>query len=194
MNRPPKPDGSQLEDWIEPLTLRGRWGRVDSSNKGFVDRATMEDVASAFQTEFGVLIDNIREGQDPPDIIARVNGREASIELVEFLKESVREKEAKRLPISFEERLWKREPVIEKLNYLLDKKHALYARRSDGFIADALLIHSCELWLDAAEVEAWLEGVEFRPRDTIRSAYFALEHLPNYPKPHWPLFKLYGSL
>jgi hypothetical protein len=194
MSRPPKPDGSKLEDWIEPLTLRGRWGRVDSSNKGFVDRGTVEDAASAFATEFGLRLENIREGQDPPDILACIEDRDVSIELVEFLKESVREKEVKKLPVSFDEKLWTREAVIEKLNYLLDKKQAVYARRSDGFVADALLIHSCELWLDAGDVEQWLEGVVFEPRKTIRAAYFVMEHLPNDPKPHWPLFRLYGDL
>jgi hypothetical protein len=194
MSRPPKPDGSKLEDWIEPLTLRGRWGRVDSSNKGFVDRGTVEDVASAFATEFGLRLENIREGPDPPDILACIEDRDVSIELVEFLKESVREKEVKKLPVSFDEKLWTREAVIEKLNYLLDKKQAVYARRSDGFVADALLIHSCELWLDAGDVEQWLEGVVFEPRKTIRAAYFVMEHLPNDPKSHWPLFRLYGDL
>ncbi|MBL8552190.1 MAG: hypothetical protein JNJ73_19535 [Hyphomonadaceae bacterium] len=187
-----KPDGARLEDWIEPMTLRGRWGRVDSSNKSFVDRGTVEDIAPAFAAEFSMVLENVREGADPPDVLARLDGRDVGIELVEFLNETVREREAMKLPITFEDRLWSKEATIAKLNALLDKKNALYARRPDGFAADILVIHSCEMWLNKADVETWVSQVTFEPRSAIRAAYFALERLPDSPKPHWPLFRLYG--
>ncbi|MEJ0022861.1 MAG: hypothetical protein WDN76_05050 [Alphaproteobacteria bacterium] len=157
-----------------------------------MDRGTIQDVASAFAAEFGISITSIREGTDPPDVIATANGRDVSIELVEFLNEAMRIKEAQKRPVVFEEKLWTGAAVLEKLNAVLDKKDAIYDRRDDGFAADILLIHSCELWLNAGDVEKWLVNEEFEPRRTIRSAYFALERLPDYPKPHWPLFKLYG--
>lgn len=82
--------------------------------------------------------------------------------------------------------------TVAKANFLLDKKQALYARDSGGFVADILLIHSCELWLNALDLETWLAEAVFAPCSTIRSCYFALGRLPDYPKDHWPLFRLYG--
>jgi hypothetical protein len=186
-----KPDGTHLEDWITPLTARGRWGRVSSENKSFVDCDLIYDVAPAFSAEFGMELSAVREGSDPPDVVAIHEGRETSIELVELLKQTVRQKRAVGQQVTFDEQLWSREEFIAAVNALLDKKEATYQRRKDRFTTDILLIHSCEIWLDAIAVNQWLAAETFDPRPTIRSAYFTQERLPNYNKPHWPLHRLY---
>ena len=190
-----KADGSSVEDWVKPLTIGGRWGRVSSSNKEMVDvSAVRDDFAPSFRAEFGIELEDMWPGGDPPDITARIGTRLISVELVELMHDAVREKKANGLPVSFDEQQWNEEQLIAKLNFLLDKKEAKYARRADGFRTDALLIVSCELWMSRTSVADWLSRTTFRPRSTIGSAYFGIEGLPNNPTPHFPLHCLYGVL
>ena len=190
-----KPDGSRIEDWIKPLTVGGRWGRVTSANKEMVDvSAVRDDFAPSFKAEFGIALEDMRPGSDPSDIAARVGTRTVSIELVELMHESVREKKAKGIVPSFEEQQWSETELIAKLNFLLDKKETKYTRRKDGFVADALLIASSELWLPRDQAAEWVARATFEPRSTIRSAYFGIEGLPDNPKAHFPLFCLYGAM
>jgi hypothetical protein len=118
-----------------------------------------------------------------------------AVELVELLDQEVRAKRARLrpgYPGEFDDQQWSRDTFEESVNVLLDKKQEKYART--GFVADALVIHSGELWLTWQMSAQWLGEVEFTPRANLRSAYLLLFYDPSYGHTHWPLFAIYGGL
>lgn len=183
-------EGGNWTEWIEPLTKRGRWGRRSASDKSLVEVDAVRDVVPAFAAEFGLTLGDVRPGNDPPDVVASMNGRELNIEVCELLNRQVREKRARGLTISHEEQLWTEEQFFRGVNDLVGKKDRRYQSRA-GFEVDILLIVSCELWLYPEQAKQWLSVRHGTRTRCIRSAYFAQEQLPDYPKPHWPLFRIF---
>lgn len=149
-----------LSDWIEPSRKKGRWARLgtDAPEKALRGVEIVGDTAPAFRAQFGIELSGIRAGAEPPDTHARMGGRSVSIELTELLNRSIREKRARGERVSWDEQQWTERAWRGEVDKLLDEKHALYSGREDRFIADALLIHSCELWLSPFDVEGWLAG------------------------------------
>jgi hypothetical protein len=183
-------DDGNPRDWVEPLTKRRRWGRRSSRDKTLVEVDAVRDVSPAFLAEFGLTLTAIRPGNDPPDVLANVDGRDISIEVCELLKSDVRVKRARELPIAHEEQLWTEDKFQRKLSTLVTKKVLRYSARPELHI-DILLVVSCELWLMSEKAREWVSALRMERPLCIPSAYFAQERLPDYPKPHWPLARLF---
>jgi hypothetical protein len=183
-------DDGNPRDWVEPLTKRGRWGRRSSRDKTLVELDAVRDVSPAFLAEFGVNLTAIRPGNDPPDVLANVDGHDINVEVCELLKTDVRVKRAKELPIAHEEQLWTEDEFQRKLRELVAKKVLRYSARQ-GLDIDILLVVSCELWLMPEQAQEWVSALRMEHPKCIRAAYFAQERLPDYPKPHWPLVRLF---
>jgi len=192
-------DDDSMDDWINAINKGGIFGRRSSADKRIVDRSTATHFATAYQSIYGMEITNICDGPDPPDVKAQVGCKSIGLEMVELLKPEVRRKKVRAFPAlaypgQFEESQWTRNEFERGVNYLLDAKEEKYANRPEDWVADALIVHTDEDWLDWAAVQKWLMEVSFRPRHKIRSAYLLLFYSPYYPKPHWPLFRMFGEI
>ena len=163
-----------------------------------MDRSTAAEFATALKSLYGIEITNICDGPDPPDVRAQVGTRWVGLEMVQLLKREVLEKRLRAPPAfayqgQFEESQWTREEFERRVNDLLDAKENKYAARDEDWVADALIVHTDEDWLDWHAVHGWLSGLNFRPRRKLRSAYILLFHSPLYPNPTGPFFGFTGN-
>jgi hypothetical protein len=185
----------ELESWADAINARGMFGRRSSADKPIVEVSTAVEWAQSVKAAFGIDVTGIGVGSDPPDCVGTKDGKPFSIELAELLKGEVQAMKARALkskePVGlFTPGLWSRELLFQNIEELLDKKQTRYGRRS--VIADTLVIHSDEQWLQASDAKLWLVGLTFEPRPNVRSAYLLLTYQPQYVTPHWPIFRLYG--
>jgi len=188
-----------MDDWINAINKRGIFARPSSAEKGIVDRSTAMEFAAALKALYGIELSHICDGRDPPDVEAQIAGEKIGLEMVELMKREVREKKVLTDPGSvypgqFEQSQWTEAEFERRVTNLLDEKERKYSARPEEWIADALVIHSDEDWLDWRAVQQWVTTVDFRPRRKLRSAYLLLFYSPAYPKPCWPLFRLYGEI
>jgi len=191
-------DDDFIDDWVDAINQRGIFARPTQEARRIVDRSTAAEFAAALKSLHGIEITSICDGPDPPDVRAQVGTRWIGLEMVQLLKRKVLEKRLRASPAfayqgQFEESQWTREEFERRVNELLDAKENKYTARQEDWVADALIVHTDEDWLDWHAIQGWLSGLNFRPRRKLRSAYLLLTYSPLYPKPHWPLFRLYGN-
>jgi hypothetical protein len=167
-----------MDDWIDAINARGVFGRPtgDPAVRAMVDRSTAQEFARAMEEQFRISVSNIRNGSDPPDIVAAVDGRDISIELVELRRPKMRD-------------FWSEEELATHVNALLDKKGQHYA----GWTVDALVLHTDELWVTADLASRCLAARSWAARTNIGSAWLMLFADPAWPTQSWPLFRIYGG-
>ncbi|PZO51673.1 MAG: hypothetical protein DCF16_11065 [Alphaproteobacteria bacterium] len=168
-----------MDDWIDAINARGVFGRTsnDPAVRAMVDRSTAHEFARAMDEQFKVAVTNIRNGGDPPDILAEVAGRDISVELVELRRPAMRA-------------FWSDPELATHIDALVDKKATHYA----GWSVDALVLHTDELWITADLASQCLSVRDWTPRQNIRSAWLLLFADPSWPTQFWPLFRIYGDL
>lgn len=168
-----------MDDWIHAINARGVFGRPtgDPAVRAMVDRSTAQEFARAMDEQFQVDVTNIRNGTDPPDIVAAIAGRDVSVELVELRRPAMRA-------------FWSEDELAAHVDALMDKKATRYA----GWTVDALVLHTDELWITADLASRCLSARSWAERTNIRSAWLLLFADPAWPTQSWPLFRIYGDL
>lgn len=168
-----------FDDWIDAINARGVFGRPtrDPAVRAMMDRSTAQEYAMAIAEQFGIEVTNIRNGPDPPDIVAAVDGRDVSVELVELRRPAMTD-------------FWSEDELATHVNSLIDKKSQRYA----GWTVDALVLHTDELWITADLASRCLSARSWAKRLNIRSAWLLLFADPSWPTQAWPLFRIYGDL
>ncbi|MDO9223879.1 MAG: hypothetical protein Q7U20_09245 [Caulobacter sp.] len=169
--------------------------RNDAADKAIVERGTVRAWAESMSGEFGLQVDDLRAGGDPPDFNGRCDGQLISIELVQLVDAD--DRAPKRAQIKgkaeppFDQRLWTPEKFRTRISATLDAKQAKYERKPAVF--DVLIVHHEHGWLNAKHARDWLAAGSFEPRPHLRNAHLLLSYEPGWAK-HRPLFRLYGEL
>lgn len=167
-----------FDNWIDAINARGVFGRPsgEAALRAMVDRSTALEFARAMEEQFQVSVTNIRNGADPPDIVAAVDGRDVSVELVELRRPTMRA-------------FWSEDELATHVDALMDKKAGRYA----GWTVDALVLHTDELWVTADLASRCISARAWARRSNIRSAWLLLFADPSWPTQAWPLFRIYGG-
>lgn len=151
------------------------------------------DFARSLEAEFGLILEKLQNGDDPPDVAAKLDGKEIGIEVTRLLDQQVLEENLRR---SSQDGMppkavtWSPQIFEAKVNDILNSKDRIYQNR--GIEIDILLIHSDELWQSPKEVKDWIGKMSLQRRGSIHSAYLTLFRDPTYSK-LVPVFRLYDQ-
>ncbi|HWW26883.1 MAG TPA: hypothetical protein VNZ85_13405 [Caulobacter sp.] len=183
-------------DLIERKPHASTFVRNDDDDKRIVERGVMEEWRRSLEKEFGIAITEVTQVLlDPPDFHACVNGSHRAIELAELVDKravtrAIRAKQGRCEPPRFEQLQWDRSRFETAIKKLVDDKQRKYEGRVN---IDALIIHSAEPWLQAAQVRQWLPSLGFEVPSSIARAYLLLDYAPEEDQEHWPPFQLFGE-
>jgi hypothetical protein len=142
----------------------------------------------------GIAFEGLAQGQDPPDCEAVVDGPLAGIEVTELVHQKTLERSLK----AQRERAEGREPQKPEAYFVWDRDELLRALQSRISAKDVepkggpysryiLVIHTDEMFLEAAKVEHWLTDATF-PTKRITDVLLGLSYDPG--RGCCPVFKL----
>jgi hypothetical protein len=135
---------------------------------------------------------------DPPDILAEVDGKQASIELTEFvngqfLAKFKHENRNRAKPIysayhgqGFVDAQWDKQSFNKNLRSLIEGKCSKYAKGNKSF--DYLVIYTGEKWLYPNKVADWLSEIDPEPWAQFANIHFLMDYDPSWKNGCHPLF------
>lgn len=170
--------------------------RNDDGDKRTVERGVVEEWCRSMEQEFQISIAEVaRPPIDPPDFHVRVNGVQCAVELAELvdekaIRQAIRAEKGRGDPPGFEQLQWTHLRFEAEIRSLVDHKQRKYENR---MTIDALVIHSAEPWLRAAQVREWGPTLEFEVPPSIARAYLLLNYAPELDQEHWPVIQLFGE-
>lgn len=170
------------------MTARGT-----ADDKLIVELDYAREFAAAITIADGIELENLRAGEDPPDIVADCRGVRLTIELVELIDMKTFKK-AQRLQANGQpgaawmEQQWSFERYTNAVRRLVVAKDEMYRRSSNLF--DILLIYTDEPWLAPSDMQRW--NADLRPlRVTQFQAVYAMgSYVPGLG--HYPLDLIAG--
>jgi hypothetical protein len=135
------------------------------------------------------------QGQDPPDCEAKIDGQRVGIEITELVhqrtmerslraqRERARGQEPEKEEVYF---VWDRAKLLQHLQDRIDAKDRAEPK-GGPYSRYFLVIHTDEMFLDAAQVDEWLTGATFRA-NRITDALLGLSYHPAHNGS--PVFRL----
>ena len=199
-------DYSAIADRIERrghAKMHARW-----AGKIAEEFSVIQDWVESFTRRTKSKVGNPRLGADPPDFVVEIGGIDRSVELVEFVDESLlreiarfRSNEAHpdrpaKTPFlepksqeHYQRAQWTEHRFHDELGKTITRKVDRHEIADTVPAIDFLLVYTDEDWLLAPDVQNWLSTFELPRLDKIKEVHFMMSYSPGFSS-SYPLFIL----